>query len=214
MVHVYHFARKRHLADILAEGLRPALRHRHLHSRLRQNAVYAWLTPGHDRMGYRGHADYVCLRLTVAPERCFVANMDLISAAYVNWIGAGGQPKDRALAERLVQAYDETAVSVDRYQSGLFRAPEVVVLDAVEPPASSCADPMRKKGSRTTSDAIRSGGSANCDNSPCSGRSFTAPEQGLERRGHGQETGPSGLRIESCWQALPTTSPSPSSSRR
>lgn len=96
-------------------------------------------------MGYRGNTEYVCLRLSVAPERCFVANMDLISAAYVNWIGAGGQPRDRDMSERLVQAYDETAVSIAQYRSGLFRVPEVVVLGTVEPGLITLCAPSEQK---------------------------------------------------------------------
>lgn len=140
-MHVYHFAREEQLESILAEGLKAISRYNRLPSRLRQNVVYAWLTPSHDRMGYRGNAEYACLRLTVLEERCLVANMDLISAAWVNWIGAGGQPRDQAMAERLVHVYDETAVPIEQYRSGLFRAPEVIVFGNVEPKSITlCAD--------------------------------------------------------------------------
>ena len=34
------------------------------------------------------------MELEVDPQKCVVANMDWISSAYINLIGAGGQPKD------------------------------------------------------------------------------------------------------------------------
>jgi len=123
---VYHYARVEDLDAISDEGLKTGARYLKVDSALRNNAVYAWLAPEFDVMGYNENPRYICLRARVEAARCRVAPMELISAAYVNHIGRG-QPKNGEIAARLVAAYEKVAVPINEYTFGLFRAPEVLV---------------------------------------------------------------------------------------
>jgi hypothetical protein len=133
MFYVYHYTKVENIEDILTDGLSPKSRFQNLQSEIRQNAIYGWLAPSHETMGYEDDRDYVCIRLNVMPERCLVADMDLISAAYVNWVGPAKQPQNRELAEKLVNVYDSTAIPISQYESGIFRSPEVLIQGHVEP---------------------------------------------------------------------------------
>ncbi len=125
-VDVYHYARAEDLDAISEEGLKPGARVLIVNSGLRQNAVYTWLAPDFDVMGYNENPGYVCLRARVESSRCRVAPFELVQAAYVNHIGRG-QPKNEEIAERLVAAYDKLAVPNSEFTFGMFRAPEVLV---------------------------------------------------------------------------------------
>ena len=125
-VDLFHYAREEDLDAISEEGLKPGSRFLKLDSALRENAVYAWLAPDFDVMGYNENPKYVCLRVRVEEARCRVAPMELASAAYVNHIGRG-QPKNAEIAARLVAAYEKAAAPLHLFTLGMFRAPEVLV---------------------------------------------------------------------------------------
>jgi len=99
---------------------------------LRNNAGYFWLSPLNDGMGYKDNDEYECLQVSVDSESCTVANMDLSSAAFVNFIM---EKKNEALYDykKIVALYDSTAVRLRDYAKGLFRAPEVIVQGVVPP---------------------------------------------------------------------------------
>lgn len=73
------------------------------------------------------------MELEVDPQKCVVANMDWISSAYINLIGAGGQPKDINTMRTLVFYYDNFCVPINKYINGLFRVPEVIINEHIEP---------------------------------------------------------------------------------
>lgn len=125
-VDLFHYARVEDLDAISEEGLKPGARSIVVESALRANAVYTWLAPDYDVMGYRDHPKYVCLRARVDTVRCRVAPMELIIAAYVNHIGRG-QPKNPDVAVSLVAAYEKVATPLYEYLPGMFRSPEVLV---------------------------------------------------------------------------------------
>jgi hypothetical protein len=131
-IDLYHYARAETLDSISEEGLKPGSRYFMMDVPSRNNAVYLWLGPDFDVMGYNENPQYVCLRARVDLTLCRVAPMELISAAYVNHIGQR-QPRNPEIAERLVQAYEKSLVAPDEYQKGLFRAPEVLVEGEISP---------------------------------------------------------------------------------
>lgn len=133
MTYVYHFTLKDNVSNILEQGLKSNSKYNKLNSRLRDKAVYAVLDPEHDKMGYLKDKGYTCLRVKVNPKECFVANMDIISAAFVNFIGSGEQNKKMSLVQELVSHYDNSAVFIDEYVDGMFRAPEVIIPYNVSP---------------------------------------------------------------------------------
>ena len=132
MLEVFHFTLKEKAEQILIEGLIPQSQYNSLGSSYRKDVNYGWLKPEHDLMGYRDSDEYICLKLNVSPDMCKVANMDWSSAAFVNYVGAGKE-KDLKLAEELVRQYEETAVSINDYELGMFRAPEVIISNKIEP---------------------------------------------------------------------------------
>ena len=83
-------------------------------------------------MGYKCNNEYVCLQIIDDIDSCMVANMDLISAAFINFIM---EKNDEALYDyrTLVALYDTTAVSYRDYVIGLFRAPEVIIQNDISP---------------------------------------------------------------------------------
>ncbi len=103
-----------------------------INSALRRNSVFAWLAPDFDVLGYNENPKYVCLRARVEAARCRVAGFELAQAAYVNHIGRG-QPKNEEITERIVAAYERTAVPVGDYTLGTFRSPEVLVEGEISP---------------------------------------------------------------------------------
>lgn len=133
MTYVYHFTLKGNVSNILEQGLKVNSKYNKLNSKLREKATYAVLNPEHDKMGYLKDNGYTCLRIKVNPKECFVANMDIISAAFVTFIGSGEQNKKLTLVEELVSHYDNSAVFIDEYLDGMFRAPEVIIPYNVSP---------------------------------------------------------------------------------
>ncbi len=131
-IDLYHYARAENLDSISEEGLKPGSRYFMMDVPSRNNAVYMWLAPDYDVMGYDENPQYVCLRARVDLARCRVAPMELISAAYVNHIGQR-QPRNPEIAERLVRAYEKNLAPVDDYEKGRFRAPEVLVEGEISP---------------------------------------------------------------------------------
>ncbi len=125
-IDLYHYARAETLDPISEEGLKPGSRYFMMDVPSRNHAVYLWLAPDFDVMGYNENPQYVCLRARVEVARCRVAPMELIAAAYVNHIGQR-QPRNPEVAERLIAAYEKSLVATDEYQKGMFRAPEVLV---------------------------------------------------------------------------------------
>ncbi len=123
---LYHYARVETLDSISEEGLKPGSRFFMMDVLSRNNAVYMWLAPDYDVMGYHENPQYVCLRARVDLARCRVAPMELISAAYVNHIGQR-QPRNPEIAQALVAGYEKGQIPVDEFQKGQFRAPEVLV---------------------------------------------------------------------------------------
>ncbi len=130
MKKVYHFTKQDNVESIMKEGLLLHSKFNSLGSELRDNVIYAVLDIENDAMGYKNDKNYVCLELQV--EKCQIANMDLISSAFVNFIKL---KKGESLCEYtdLVKEYDTTALSYDEYTIGLFRAPEVIIKDAIPP---------------------------------------------------------------------------------
>lgn len=133
MTYVYHFELKENVPKILEQGLNVNSKNNKLNSKLRDKAIYALLNPEHDKMGYIKEKAYTCLKIKVNPRECFVANMDIISAAFVNFIGSGEQNKKLSLVQELVSHYDNSAVFIDEYVDGMFRAPEVIIPYNVSP---------------------------------------------------------------------------------
>ena len=125
-IDVYHYARTDDLDAISEEGLKVGARSLIIDSTLRQNAVYAWLEPDFDVMGYNENPKYICLRARVDTSRCKVAPFEFAQAAYVNHIGRG-QGKNEEAAARLIAAYEKLAVPINEHNFGMFRAPEVLV---------------------------------------------------------------------------------------
>lgn len=133
MTYVYHFTLKDNVPMIMEQGLKIKSKYSKLNSKLRNKAAYALLNPQHDKMGYLKGKEYTCLKIKVNPNDCFVADMDIISAAFVNFIGSGDQMKKMLLAQELVSQYDSSAVHIDKYVNGMFRAPEVIIPYHIEP---------------------------------------------------------------------------------
>ena len=129
---VYHYTKKENLPSIFREGLFRKSNYHSLGSSLRNNANYFWLSPLNDGMGYKDNDEYECLQISVDSESCIVANMDLISAAFVNFIM---EKKNEALYDykKIAALYDSTAVKLKDYTKGLFRAPEAIVQGIVLP---------------------------------------------------------------------------------
>jgi len=129
---IYHFTKKENLQSIFREGLVCSSKIHSLGSKLRSNAIYFWLSPADDGMGYNGNDEYECLQVSVDSDLCMVANMDLISAAFVNFIM---EKENEALYDykRLASLYDSSAVKYEDYSIGLFRAPEVIVQGNISP---------------------------------------------------------------------------------
>jgi len=129
---IYHFTKKENLQSIFREGLVCSSKFHSLGSKLRNNAVYFWLSPANDGMGYNGNDEYECLQVSVDSDLCMVANMDLISAAFVNFIM---EKENKALYDykKLASLYDSSAVKYADYTVGLFRAPEVIFQENISP---------------------------------------------------------------------------------
>ncbi len=125
-IDLYHYARSENLDPISEEGLKTGSRYFMMDVPSRDNAVYLWLAPDYDVMGYNENPQYICLRAKVDRNRCMVAPMELIAAAYVNHIGQR-QPKNPDIAARLIAAYEKAQVPLDEYEKGKFRVPEVLV---------------------------------------------------------------------------------------
>ena len=52
MSYVYHFTKKENLKQIINEGLKTFSNYNKLGSKIREQAIYAWLLPSDDKMGY------------------------------------------------------------------------------------------------------------------------------------------------------------------
>ncbi len=131
-IDVYHYARAEDLDAISEEGLKVGPRVMTVNSALRRNAVYAWLAPDFDVLGYNENPRYVCLRARVESSRCRVAPFELVQASYVNQIGRG-QAKNDEVAERIILAYDKLTVPWSEFTLGTFRTPEVLVEGEISP---------------------------------------------------------------------------------
>jgi hypothetical protein len=130
-IDLYHFARSEDLDSISEEGIKPGSKYFMFDVPSRNNAAYLWLLPDYDVMGYIENPAYVLLRARVDPTRIKIAPMDLVSAAYVNYIGRG-QPKNSEISEKLIAAYEKLQVPHYDYQPGLFRTPEALVEGGVD----------------------------------------------------------------------------------
>ncbi len=131
-IDLYHYARAENLDSISDEGIKTGSRYFMMDVPSRDNAAYLWLGPDYDVMGYGENPAYVLLRARVEVARCTIAPMELISAAYVNHIGQR-QPRNPEIGGRLVAAYEKAQVPIHDYQTGLFRAPEVLVQGEISP---------------------------------------------------------------------------------
>ena len=129
----YHFTNKDNLNQILKEGLYALSGYNSLESKIRRESIYAWLIAEHDTMGYLENKNFVCLEIRTDYEKCIIANMDMISAAFVNFIGAGGQIKNIDLSKKLVKLYDNSTIKLSEYVNGLFRTPEVIIKEYISP---------------------------------------------------------------------------------
>jgi hypothetical protein len=129
---LYHYTKKENVPTILRNGLLNRSKFNVMGSKLRSNASYLLLSPAHDVMGYRDDEDFECLVASVDPAFCVVADMDLISAAYVNFVQ---EQTNESLYDyrKLVALYDTTTVPISGYINGMFRAPEVIVRRLIPP---------------------------------------------------------------------------------
>ena len=132
MVKIYHFTKKENLDNIFTQGLIPGTKFLTLGSRLREGALYFYISPEDDAMGYLGNDDYECLEVSVDPGICVVVNMDIISAAYVNFKMAKEKNELHDFKD-LVRIYDTTAIPYLSYERGSFRTPEVIVREIIQP---------------------------------------------------------------------------------
>lgn len=130
-IELYHYARSEDLDPISEEGIKPGSKYFMLDVPSRNNASYLWRYPDEDVMGYDENPRYVLLRAKVDAAKVKIAPMDLVSAAYVNFIGRG-QPKNPEIAERLIAAYEKAQVPFFEYQHGMFRTPEALVEGGVD----------------------------------------------------------------------------------
>jgi len=123
---IYHFTKKENLDTIFAQGLTPGTKYHTLGSRLRNGANYFWNSPKNDLMGYMDNPTYVCLEISIDPHLCSIANMDIASAAFVNFMMA---KNGEALHDytKLINLYDSTAIPYHSYENGSFRVPEIIV---------------------------------------------------------------------------------------
>lgn len=125
-IDLYHYARSQDLDSISDEGIKPGSKYFLFDVPSRNNAAYLWVLPDYDVMGYAENPSYVLLRARVDTAKIKVAPMELISAAYVNYIGRG-QPRNPEIADKLIAAYEKVQVPHYDYQHGLFRSPEWLV---------------------------------------------------------------------------------------
>ena len=131
-VSVYHYTKKTNVDKILSKGLIPGTMFNTLGSRLREGANYFWLSPDHDKMGCKNNDDYACLRIIVDEKHCIIGNMDIISAAFFNFI-MEKRGESHYEYKELVKLFDMTAVKYNSYEEGLFRAPEIIVQKEIPP---------------------------------------------------------------------------------
>ena len=143
---IYHFTKKDNVESILQDGLKHGTKYNTLGSQLRINANYFWLSPAHDLMNYNNNEDYTCLQISINSDLCVVGNMDLISSAFVNFVM---EKKNKALYnyKELVKQFDSSAVKYDFYKDGLFRAPEIIVQEKINPSAIKVINPLATMGS-------------------------------------------------------------------
>ena len=129
---LYHYARNENLDAISEEGLRVGSKYFMFDAPTRDAAVYCWLAPDYDVMGYSENSNYVGLKVKVDTARCAVAPMELVAAAYANHIGTSRLARNPDMAARLLTAYERSQVPFFEYQKGMFRAPEVLVQGPIE----------------------------------------------------------------------------------
>jgi len=129
---IYHFTKKDNIESILQNGLIHGTKFNTLGSQLRVEANYFWFSPTHHLMNYKDNKDYACLEISIDSNLCVIGNMDLISAAFVNFIM---EKKNESLHDykELVKQFDASAVKYDAYKNGLFRAPEIMVQGKIPP---------------------------------------------------------------------------------
>lgn len=95
-------------------------------------------------MGYKGNDIYECLQISVNADLCVIANMDLASSAFVNFVLAR-KHENLYDYKKLVAAYDTTAIGFNGYVTGLFRAPEAIIQSRIPPEKISIAQlPIEK----------------------------------------------------------------------
>lgn len=131
IVDLYHYARSEDLDTISEEGIQVGSKYFMFDVPSRNSSAYLWRYPDEDVMGYDENPSYVLLRAKVDAAKIKIAPMDLISAAYVNYIGRG-QPKNPDIAARLIATYEKAQVPYFEYQHGSFRTPEVLVEGGVD----------------------------------------------------------------------------------
>ena len=141
IVSVYHYTKKENVDSIISMGLHCGTKYHTLGSKLRDNANYFWLSPVHCLMGYKESCEYICLKIAVEVSICFVVNMDLASAAFVNFIM---EKKREALHDyrSLIMLHDDYAVNYRLYENGYFRAPEVIIQNKIHPDDMEIIDPF------------------------------------------------------------------------
>jgi|GEM_PF-859158 len=130
---IYHFTKRESLSSILSDGLLCSnSSFNTLGSTLRKNALYSWLSPTNDAMGYSENGEYVCLEIRVRAGSCIVANMDMISAAFYNYM-MEKEGRELYSFKKLVEYYDNSAVNYCDYKCGMFRTPEIIISEDIPP---------------------------------------------------------------------------------
>jgi len=136
---------KENVESIFQDGLKQGAKYNTLGSQLRAGANYFWFSPAHDLMNYKDNEDYVCLQISINSGLCVVGNMDLISAAFVNFIM---KKKNESLHDykELAKQFDSSAVKYEFYKNGLFRAPEIMVQEEINPSSIKIINPLSTTG--------------------------------------------------------------------
>jgi len=148
MVRLLHSLRRDDLEQALAQGLKATSSFDEFGLDLRRGVVYCWLCKEHDKMSSGGQRpDHVYLEVTVAEDRCLVADMDWISAAMTYAQGAMGKPRNPEAARLAAELYRVTAVPLSQYTPEAFFTPEVLVKGDIAPESIRVICPGREADS-------------------------------------------------------------------
>jgi len=128
LVHSRHRSR---LEEVLRDGLKATSEFDDLGLEMRRGVVYCWMRKEDDKM-WGQKPDHVYFEVTVAEDRCRVAEMDFASIAMM-YLQGDRKPKNAEAAGLLAQVYKVTSVPLSDYTEGRFWTPEVLVKGDIDP---------------------------------------------------------------------------------